>query len=59
MIDAAKILMNDGKSIPLHVMTKAALASATASLKKRAKAQGFEAAPLTLMTIADAESSIE
>jgi leucyl aminopeptidase len=59
MIDAAKILMNDGKSIPLHVMTKAALASAPASLKKRAKAQGFEAAPLTLMTIADAESSIE
>jgi leucyl aminopeptidase len=59
MIDAAQIIRNEENSIGLRVVTKANLAKVLTAAKPRVKqlvlAQGFEAAPLSLLMIPDKE----
>jgi leucyl aminopeptidase len=56
MIDAAQILLSsDVKVIPLRVIAKAELNALPARIKATAKAQGFEASPLSLLMVTDSK----
>jgi leucyl aminopeptidase len=52
MIDAGQILLSSSTAaIPLRVIAKAEIKALSAKIKATAKAQGFEAAPLSLLAI--------
>jgi leucyl aminopeptidase len=54
MIDAGQILLSTAQNaIPLRVVSKADLANLPRKIQTQAKAQGFEAAPLGILIVAD------
>jgi leucyl aminopeptidase len=56
MIDAAQILLSStAAAIPLRVIAKAEIKALPARVKAIAKAQGFEAAPLSLLSVSDSK----
>ena len=63
MIAAAQILKNDANPVPLRVVAKAdlykTLKAAPAHIRTLAAAQGFEAAPLSLLNVPDATGQTE
>jgi leucyl aminopeptidase len=59
MIDAGQILLSTkAKSIPLRVISKADLGKQAAKTMAAAKAQGFEASPLSLLFMTDTAGEI-